>query len=179
MENKKFEESLKNAAPINGYLKRLLPHELELYQNGQSLNITHEGSSSIWLEAYSSIPPDGKINVYRPMGDNEILYLLENNQLPASQPYQAIIEGENGRIYANKYLNGNKWTNSNPTTIVEFTVPIDLMELLKEKQMKIEDGALSVGLGCKAGKGLPLFNERIRDGLITYRIVKIKRSKNK
>ncbi|UJR24169.1 hypothetical protein I4U23_027135 [Adineta vaga] len=179
MDEKKFEESVKNAVSINGYLKRLLPHELELYENGQLFNITHDGSSSIWLETYSSIPLEDKINVYRPMGDQEILYLIENNQLPSTQPYQAIIEGENGRIYANKYLNGNKWTDTNPTTIVEFTVPIDFMEFLKEKQMKIEDGALSIGLGSKAGKCLPLFNEKILNGQITYRIVKIKRNKSK
>ena len=42
------------------------------------------------------------------MGDAEIIYLVLNNQLPDTQTYQAIIEGQNGRCYANKYLNGQK-----------------------------------------------------------------------
>jgi hypothetical protein len=113
------------------------------------------------------------------MGDTEVTYLVENGVLPDTQPYQAIIEGENGRSYANKYLTGAKYTSSNPTTIVEFCAPTELIERLKEKQMKIEDGALSMGLGDKAGKGLPIFNESLKQGETTFRIVKIKRSKDK
>ena len=66
-----------------------------------------------------------------------------------------------------------------PTTIVEFCVPTELIERLKQKQIKIEDGALSMGLGNKAGNSLPLFNESIRKGDTTFRIVKIKRNKDK
>ena len=179
MDDPKFQEALNKAVPITGWLKRLLPHELALYNSGELLNITHHGSSSIWLEAPSSSPPEGRINVYRPMGDAEARYLVEHGELPDTQPYQAIIEGENGRLYANKYLTGAKFTDSHPTTIVEFCAPTELIETLKEKQTKIEDGALSIGLGHYAGKGLPLFNESIRKGDTTFRIVKIKRSKDK
>ena len=56
------------------------------------------------------------------MGDTELLFLLQYNQLPDTQPYQAIIEGERGRVYAEKYLNGKKWVDSCPTTVVEFVV---------------------------------------------------------
>ena len=168
-----------NVASISGWLKRLLPHERTLYESGQLLNITHHGSSSIWLEAASTIPEADRTLVYRPMGDIEVRYLVENGELPDTQPYQAIIEGENGRAYANKYLTGAKWTKTNPTTIVEFNAPSALIETLKQRQMKIEDGALSMGLGDKAGKGLPLFNESMRNGETTYRIVKVKRSKDK
>lgn len=179
MTDLKFEEALKKAVPINGWLKRLLPHELSLYNSGQLLNITHHGSSSIWLECPSSLPPAGQTNVYRPMGDREAIYLIEHGQLPDTQAYQAIIEGENGRLYANKYLSGAKWTSTHPTTIVEFCAPIELIEIFKEKQLKVEDGALSMGLGDKAGKGLPLFNESLRNGETTFRIVTVKRSKDK
>ncbi|CAF3725462.1 unnamed protein product [Adineta steineri] len=179
MEDIKFQNALSKAVPINGWLKRLLAHELALYNSGELQNITHHGSSSMWLETPSSSPPPGRTNVYRPMGDIEILYLIEHRQLPDTQPYQAIIEGENGRLYANKYLTGAKWTSTSPTTIVEFCAPIELIETLKQKQMKVEDGALSMGLGDKAGKGLPIFNESIRNGDTTFRIVKIKRNKEK
>ena len=179
MDDPKFQEAVDKAVPITGWLKRLLPHELALYNSGQLLNITHHGSSSMWLEAPSSSPSEGRINVYRPMGDAEATYLVEHGELPDTQPYQAIIEGENGRLYANKYLTGMKFTNTHPTTIVEFCAPIELIERLKEKQTKIEDGALSIGLGHCAGKGLPLFNESMRKGETTFRIVKVKRSKEK
>ena len=114
MDNSKFQNALSKSVPINGWLKRLLPHELALYNSDQLKNITHQGSSSIWLEALSTSPPSGRTNVYRPMGDIEVIYLVEHGELPSTQPYQAIIEGENGRLYANKYLNGTKWTNTNP-----------------------------------------------------------------
>ena len=113
------------------------------------------------------------------MGDREATFLIQNHQLPDTQAYQAIIEGENGRIYANKYLTGVKFTDTHPTTIVEFTVPTELIDILKDKQMKIEDGAFSMGLGDKAGKGLPLFNQSLANGQTTFRIVKIKRNKDK
>lgn len=179
MSDLKFEEALSKAVPIAGWLKRLLPHELALYNSGELQNITHHGSSSIWLEALTSSPVPGRTNVYRPMGDREVIYLVEHGELPDTQAYQAIIEDENGRIYANKYLTGAKSVSTHPTTIVEFCAPTDLIETLKQIQMKIEDGALSMGLGDKAGKGLPLFNESMRKGETTYRIVKIKRSKDK
>jgi hypothetical protein len=179
MEDSKFQNALRKAVPTTGWLKRLLPHELALYNSGEIQNITHHGSSSIWLESLSSSPPPGRTNVYRPMGDTEVIYLVEHGELPDTQPYQAIIEGENGRLYANKYLTGVKWTQTNPTTIVEFCAPTELIETLKQKQMKVEDGALSMGLGNKAGKGLPLFNESITKGETTFRIVKIKRNKEK
>ena len=108
MDVSKFEDAVSKAVPINGWLKRLLPHELALYNSGELQNITHHGSSSIWLEAPSSSTQDGQTNVYRPMGDTEVTHLVEHGELPDTQPYQAIIEGENGRIYANKYLTGGK-----------------------------------------------------------------------
>jgi hypothetical protein len=60
---------------------------------------------------------------------------------------------------------------------VEFLAPLTLIETLKGMQMKVEDGALSMGLGDKAGGGLPLFNESIKSGDTTWRIVKVKRNK--
>lgn len=179
MAEAKLPDVTANAVSISGSLKRLLPHERALYESGELLNITHHGSSSIWLEAPSLVVPSGRTLVYRPMGDLEVLYLMEHGELPNTQPYQAIIEGETGRSYANKYLTGAKWTDTKPTTIVEFCAPTELIEALKQRQMKVEDGALSMGLGDKAGKGLPLFNESLRKGETTFRIVKVKRNKDK
>ena len=110
------------------------------------------------------------------MGDIELLYLLENKILPSTQPYQAIVEGENGRTYMEKYLNGKKTVSTLPTTVVEFTVQKSLIDELFKIQHKIEDGAISMGLGNKAGNGLNLFNKCLLDGTSTYRIVKVKRN---
>ncbi|KAN0003162.1 hypothetical protein ACTFIZ_009313 [Dictyostelium cf. discoideum] len=172
---KEFLKSLERAEPIGKGLKYLKQYERELLDSGELKNITHRGSSSVWLEALSSIPTKGKINVYRPMGDIECKFLIDNGFLPDTQPYQAIIEGSNGRQYANKYLTGKKWTDTNPSTIVEFTCPIELIEICKLIQTKIEDGALSIGLGSKAGNTLPFFNESLKSNQTTFRIVKIKR----
>lgn len=176
---KEFQEALSNAESITPWRKSLLPHEQNLLEKGELQNVTHKGSSSLWLEAPSSTPPDGKTLVYRPMGDLEVKYLLDNNQLPDTQPYQAIIAGYVGRWYANKYLTGKKWTDTKPSTIVEFVTPTELVETLKKMQCKVEDGAISMGLGNKAGKGLPLFNKSIAEGNTSWRIVKVKRNKKK
>mmetsp|Transcript_48225 Transcript_48225/g.134909 ORF Transcript_48225/g.134909 Transcript_48225/m.134909 type:complete len:185 (-) Transcript_48225:1512-2066(-) len=109
------------------------------------------------------------------MGDLECGYLLKHGVLPSTQPYQAIIEGERGRTYAEKYLRGHKSVDTSPTTVVEFTAPRHLIATLFEIQHKVEDGALSMGLGDKAGKGLPLFNASLASGETTYRIVLVKR----
>ncbi|KAH3745258.1 hypothetical protein Pelo_13360 [Pelomyxa schiedti] len=111
------------------------------------------------------------------MGDEEVLYLVNNNQLPNTQPYQAIIQGSVGRDYAEKYLNGKKHVDTNPTTVVEFVAPRRLLEDLFARQHKVEDGALSMGLGHKAGRGLPLFNASLASGETTWRIVKVKRKR--
>ncbi len=185
LEKEALEKAIARAVPITGKLRSLLPYELELLNSNKLTNITHSGSTSIWLEALSYYPTNNNnnnnndntrtTNVYRPMGDKEVLYLLSNNQLPDTQPYQAIIEGPVGRAYSNKYLSGKKWTDTHPTTVVEFTCPFELIEKLKKMQMKVEDGAISMGLGNKAGKGLPLFNASLREGTTTFRIVKVKR----
>jgi hypothetical protein len=109
------------------------------------------------------------------MGDVEAEFLVENGFLPDTQPYQSIVEGLIGRDYADKYLTGKKTTDTSPSTIVELTVPITIVEQLSAIQTKVEDGAISMGLGDKAGGGLALFNEAlIKHG--SFRIVKIKRS---
>ena len=156
--------------------KSLLQHERDLLDRNELCNITHSKSTSAWLISKLSIVSDEFVNAYRPMGDIEILYLLEHNQLPTTQPYQAIIEGINGFYYSNKYLVGHKKVDTSPTTIVEFTMPKYFLEELKQIQSKIEDGAISVGLGDKAGGGITRFNEFIKDSKITFKIVKVKRS---
>ncbi len=172
-----FQKAIESAEPISKWNKLLYPYERELLEQQELYNITHYNSSSVWLAAPSSIPPSTHTNVYRPMGDIEAKYLVEKKLLPDTQPYQAIIEGEEGRNYATKYLNGTKWTDTHPTTVVEFTAPKELIEELKKRQIKVEDGALSMGLGHKAGKGLPFFNDSLRKRETTFRIVKVKRNK--
>ncbi|KAL6065520.1 Peptidylprolyl isomerase [Balamuthia mandrillaris] len=159
-------------------IKQLLPHERDLLESGHLRNVTHRGASSIWLEAPSSpMPPKpGHTLVYRPMGDAEVLHLVQHNRLPDTQPYQAIIEGPVGREYAEKYLAGRKWVDTSPSTVVEFDPPESLVKTLFERQHKAEDGAISMGLGDKAGGGLPLFNESMDKGETTWRIVKVKRN---
>eukprot|EP00054_Salpingoeca_dolichothecata_P001161 m.18336 g.18336 ORF g.18336 m.18336 type:complete len:191 (+) comp11818_c0_seq1:16-588(+) len=156
-------------------IKMLLAHERERYKANE-LQFERLGSSALWLTAPSSSPPPTHTNVYRPMGDSEILFLVKNNALPATQPYQAIIEGEPGRQYAEKFLTGLKWVDTSPSTCVEFTIPLKLRDEIFAIQHKPEDGALSMGLGDKAGKTLPLFNEALQDGDSTWRIVRVKRA---
>ena len=164
-----------DCAALRKGAKVLLAHEKELLRAGLLRDVTHGGASSLWLEAASSTPAEGLTNVYRPMGDAEVLHLVAHGTLPATQPYQAIIEGDAGRGYAMKYLNGKKWVDTAPSTVVEFTVPRDLVERLFALQHKAEDGALSMGLGHKAGGGLPIFNESLSGGLSSWRIVAVKR----
>lgn len=150
---------------------KLLDHEKQLLEKGLLQNITHQNANAIYLYAKSSIPVSEFVNVYRVMGDIELQYLLNTNKLPNTQPYQAIVEGDIGRKYMEKYLIGQKYVNSKPTTIVEFTIRKDLYEKMFKIQHKVEDGVLSIGLGNKAGNCLNLFNA----GIETYAIVLVKR----
>merc|ERR1712125_11129 len=113
------------------------------------------------------------------MGDIEFEYLLSNNALPDTQPYQTIVRGEEGRVYAEKYLRGHKSVDSSPTTVVEFLAPRDLVRHLFAMQSKNEDGAISHGLGNKGGNGLPLFNASLQSGETSFRIVSVKRFEKK
>eukprot|EP01059_Diplonema_ambulator_P016391 TRINITY_DN27871_c0_g1_i1.p1 TRINITY_DN27871_c0_g1~~TRINITY_DN27871_c0_g1_i1.p1 ORF type:complete len:183 (+),score=29.74 TRINITY_DN27871_c0_g1_i1:56-550(+) len=154
---------------------KLTPHDKDLISQGVLKDVTHPGGSSIWLEGPSSSDEPGMARVYRPMGDKEAEYLIANGILPDTQPYQAIIEGDNGRVYAEKYLNGKKWVDTSPTTVVEFKIPEETVAALMAIQCKAEDGAMSMGLGSKAGKGLPLFNKALAERG-SWKIVKVKRS---
>lgn len=161
---------------------KLLPHELALVECGALEDVTHQGSSSIWLTRTSTgLPIVGQEGgeemtvVYRPMGDSECLHLLEHKQLPDTQPYQTIVEGANGRLYAEKYLRGHKKVDSSPTTVVEFIAPKLLIDSLFQQQHKVEDGAISHGLGDKGGKGLNQFNASMAVGDTTFSIVLVKR----
>merc|ERR1712242_586727 len=127
---------------------KLLAHELELVESAQLADITHTGATAIWLSADSTRTEDPEMTaVYRPMGDPECTHLRINGTLPDSQPYQTIVEGEEGRVYAEKYLRGHKNVDSSPTTVVEFVVPRALVARLFAMQSKNEDGAISHGLG--------------------------------
>jgi len=155
---------------------KLLAHEEALVAAGELHDVTHSGSSAIWLSAESSLPVSDAVSaVYRPMGDAEYNHLLIHGELPATQPYQTIVRGEEGRLYAEKYLRGQKAVDSSPTTVVEFLVPSSLVDELFAMQSKNEDGAISHGLGQKGGKGLPLFNRGLHDGNISFRVVMVKR----
>jgi hypothetical protein len=77
-----------------------------------------------------------------------------------------------------RYLTGQKRVDTSPTSVVEFAIPVELYEVLFAIQHKVEDGAISIGLGNKAGNALPLFNSALADGRSSWRIVKVKRSKD-
>jgi len=186
MDSTSSSSALAASVSLGKLSKLLLPHERMLLESGKLQNVTHKGASSIWLEAPStelsseeSSDSNHRTNVYRPMGDSEILHLIQYNRLPNTQPYQAIIEGEAGRKYAEMYLNGKKWVDTSPSTVVEFTCPKVLIEELFKLQHKVEDGVLSMGLGHKAGGGLGRFNESLEEGETTWRIVKVKRTQKK
>ena len=82
-------------------------------------------------------------------------------------------------MYAEKYLRGHKAVDTSPTTVVEFVVPEALVDRLFAMQHKAEDGAISMGLGNKAGGGLPLFNAALTDGRGSWRVVCVKRKLKK
>mmetsp|Transcript_128370 Transcript_128370/g.256402 ORF Transcript_128370/g.256402 Transcript_128370/m.256402 type:complete len:216 (-) Transcript_128370:82-729(-) len=168
------DEPIKFKSKVKGL--KLLPHELTLVQEGKLVDITHDGSSAIWLWAESSMPNDESLTlVYRPMSDNEYSHLLVHGILPDTQPYQTIVQGDEGRAYAEKYLRGQKSVDSSPTTVVEFAAPKELIDHLFSVQSKNEDGAISHGLGNKGGRGLPLFNASLQSGQTTFRTVLVKR----
>eukprot|EP00286_Rhodomonas_abbreviata_P019925 CAMPEP_0181292282 /NCGR_PEP_ID=MMETSP1101-20121128/2422_1 /TAXON_ID=46948 /ORGANISM="Rhodomonas abbreviata, Strain Caron Lab Isolate" /LENGTH=184 /DNA_ID=CAMNT_0023396739 /DNA_START=140 /DNA_END=694 /DNA_ORIENTATION=+ len=156
---------------------KLLPHEAELVASGDLANVTHRGASSIWLSANNSdlAKRPEMTRVYRPMGDLECRHLLASGVLPNTQPYQTIVEGDEGRAYAEKYLRGQKSVDSLPTTVIEFVVPSALVKKLWAIQCKPEDGALSHGLGNKGGKTLHFFNDSLSTGESEFRIVLVKR----
>ena len=118
---------------------------------------------------------DGFELVYRHMGDREFAFLQQTGQLPATQPYQTIVRGEEGFRYCLKYFQGKKKVDTDVTTIVAFAVESGLVETLFRMQSKVEDGAMSHGLGDKGGKGLPLFNAGLTHGRIFWRIRLVKR----
>jgi hypothetical protein len=57
---------------------KLLDHEKELLSTKLLKDITHARSTSIWLHAESSCNLENYVNIYRVMGDKELLYLLQN-----------------------------------------------------------------------------------------------------
>ena len=97
--------------------------------------------------------------VYRPVSDDELKHLLQTNQLPSTQPYQAIMADEAGRQYAERYVDGTKRVDTSPSTVIEIVAPTFLIQKLFERQQKPEEGCLSHGLGFAAGKDLPMMNE--------------------
>lgn len=162
--------------------KELWPHEQALVASGELVDVTHAGSKSHVFEAKraSPAPDSGRCCVYRHMGDVELQYVIDhNNQLPATQPYQTIVRGEEGFQYCKKYFGGGKRVDTDPTTILEFNCPTSLIDDLFSKFSKAEDGCMSHGLGDKAGKTLHLFNQGVSDGSITVRPVFVKRAMRK
>ena len=130
---------------------RLLPHEVSLLQAGELHDVTHPGASSKWLFAPSSsslmAEEEEKTLCYRHMGDVEFQVLLNTNQLPDTQPYQTLTQGQEGRAYCESYLRQAKYVDTSPTTVVEFVCAATLINDFYSIQSKIEDGTISHGLG--------------------------------
>jgi hypothetical protein len=163
------------AAPLGKAVKLLLAHELKLFDSGQLVNVTHAKASSITLVAACGSAAAGRTLVYRPMGDEEVQYLVDNGALPETQPYQAIIRGHAGRSYADKFVVGAKQVDTHPSSIVEFNMPTALIDALFAIQHKAEDGALSHGLGRAAGRTVAQFNAALTNGSGWFRVVKVRR----
>ena len=89
-----------------------------------------------------------------------------------TQPYQAIIEGSRGCICSEKYLSGTKWTNTHPSTVVEFVA----QRRSSSRCSHANSGRWSavVRTGRQGGR-LAEFNSHIANGGTTWRIVKVKR----
>lgn len=63
--------------------RELLPHEQVLVEQGELLDIAHSGAKHIIFGAHLGVVPNAnRVCVYRHMGDAELLYLLQNKQLP-------------------------------------------------------------------------------------------------
>lgn len=156
---------------------RLLPHEKQLLESGHLQDITHKKATSKWLSAPSKIITNDTTRqlCYRHMGDVEFAHLLNTGFLPETQPYQTLTRGQEGREYCESYLRSNKFVDTNPTTVVEFDCPEDLIDDFYRIQSKIEDGTISHGLSDKAGKTIGRFNEAILSGDVSWRIVLVKR----
>eukprot|EP00439_Symbiodinium_sp_Y106_P039898 s2022_g4.t2 len=164
----------------------LWPHEKTLLQSGALSEISHRGASSILLQALHlekerDLPEkegleetaereeleaerEELVSIFRHMTDKECSFLREHGILPDTQPYQTIVEGDEGFQYCKKYFCGKKKVTPSVSTIVEFLCPRTLVDQLFAMQWKIEDGARSHGLGDKGGKGLPIFNEALESG---------------
>mmetsp|Transcript_22851 Transcript_22851/g.51408 ORF Transcript_22851/g.51408 Transcript_22851/m.51408 type:complete len:102 (+) Transcript_22851:305-610(+) len=92
-------------------------------------------------------------------------------------PIKPLWKERRASCIAKKYFCGKKKVTPPVSSIVEFTCRRVLVDKLFGMQWKIEDGARSHGLGDKGGKGLPLFNEELEQGSITWRIVFVKRAR--
>ncbi len=161
--------------------RELLPHEIVLVESGALRDVTHKGAKSYFFEGVVGCSRgdeparDNTCLVYRHMGDKELGVLLKDRQLPATQPYQTIVRGDEGLRYCRKYLTGKKRVDTGCTTIIEFCAPVMLIDELFEILHKAEEGCLSTGLGDKAGKTLPRFNAGLADGSITFCPIVVKR----
>ncbi len=172
--------------------RELLPHEAELVETGVLRCVTHVGARCHVFEAEPgcsrraasaeqarALAEKDTTLVYRHMADKELAVLLERHQLPATQPYQTIVRGDEGLRYCRKYITGKKRVDTDITTIVEFCAPSKLVEQLFAVFHKAEDGCVSTGLGDKAGKTLPLFNAALADGSIVFCPIVVKRAMRK
>jgi len=161
-------------------VRGLQPYERTLVNDGLLRDVTWPRATSYWLEAPNLLQKAAKVSpgitqVYRHMGDAELGFLREHQQLPSTQPYQTIVEGPAGYEYCKRYFTGQKKVDSGVTSIIEFEMPQELQATLWKMQCKAEDGVLSHGLGDKGGKGLPLFNKGLRCGQVTWQVVFVKR----
>lgn len=167
--------------------RELAQHEKNLFSRGNLIEHTHKNckyriffgelgrSRDMWDDSF----PDNMVEVYRHMGDCELQFLLQNGQLPATQPYQTVVEGVQGFQYCMKYFNGQKSVDTHVVTVIEFCCPTALVQSLFHTFHKAEDGCLSTGLGSKAGNTLNVFNCAQADGRIRWTPVFVRRLRKK
>ena len=137
----------------------LWPHEKALLESGILAEISHRGASSILLQARHFNDEDmcleseklevekveeevedqqEMVRIYRHMTDKECSFLREKGILPDTQPYQTIVEGDEGFQYCKKYFCGKKKVTPPVSTIVEFMCPRTLVDTLFAMQLGFE-----------------------------------------
>lgn len=149
--------------------------------------------STLEANQRAEISPDQSKHFYRTMSKSEFQHLVNHNELPAQSSFGGIAPYY-GYSAQTKYT-GNKKDGSH---IVEFRLKVDgrvLKEAIDEKAKfkigkgfipegyKIESGCLSIGLGdtglyggrakgVAKSVGLEVFNDWLRFGWITFRLVR-------
>ncbi|KAI6659949.1 hypothetical protein LOD99_14289 [Oopsacas minuta] len=147
-------------------------HEKDLKFKRENKDWKFYGVDNIGQED-NPTPSTNTLFWYRAIEQSTYTEMVQSNQFPNEAAYGGIA---NNHKYVGKYLTNKSEANR----IIEFnTVKLGLLSEYFTKNginaPKPEDGAISYGLGLKGnkpvGKPLILFNDSMRKGDITWRVV--------